>query len=239
MLIPHSIVQETAFYLSGALPCPYLPGQTERKLFARLSGDAAANGMLNSILTQAGFRRSHDVLYRPACPSCQACVPVRVPAAAFAPGRTQQRIARRNADLAQALEPALATEEQFALFHAYQQARHAASDMARMPFEAYAAMVQDGGVGQQLLSLRDGAGALRGIMLVDRLADGFSAIYSFFDPAAPTRSLGTALVLRLIAQAAAEKLPYVYLGYWIAASRKMAYKAQFQPQERLTMEGWR
>lgn len=239
MLIPEAIVQATTFYLSGLLPCPYLAGQMERKLFAKLSGDTAEDGALNGLLTQAGFRRSHDIVYRPACPACQACVPVRVPVARFTPRRSQQRTLRRNQDLTVALEAPEPTPAHFALFQRYQAARHAESDMVTMSEAAFRAMIAEGSATLQLLTLRDAAGALQGVLLADRLPDGFSAVYSFYNPDDLTRGLGTFLVLQLLAAAQSLGLPYVYLGYWIAASPKMAYKALFQPQEHLTPEGWR
>lgn len=239
MLIPEAIVQATTFYLSGLLPCPYLAGQMERKLFAKLSGDVAEDGALNGMLTQAGFRRSHDVVYRPACPTCQACVPVRVPVARFAPSRSQRRARRRNQDFIATLETPEPTAAHYALFQRYQAARHAESDMVTMSEAAFCAMVKEGNATLQFLTLRDAAGALQGVLLADRLPDGFSAVYSFYSPDDLTRGLGTFLVLQLLAAAQALGLPYVYLGYWIAASPKMAYKALFQPQEHLTPEGWR
>ena len=238
-LIPSGIGRTAQFYLSGPLPCPYLPGQVERKLFTRLTGATEHDADVNSALTRTGFRRSHDVVYRPACPSCQACVPVRVPSAQCAPGRTRRRIMRRNGDLRADLTAAAPDREQFALFLSYQQTRHGDSDMARMTYPDYCMMVQEGGAAAQLLTLRHtGDDTLCAVMLADRLQDGFSALYSFFAPANPQRSLGTQMVLNLIAAAAAENLPYVYLGYWIKTARKMAYKGQFMPQQRLGPHGW-
>ncbi|MEJ0062186.1 MAG: arginyltransferase [Alphaproteobacteria bacterium] len=238
-VIPSGLSRLAQFYLSGPLPCPYLPGQVERKLFTRISGDGDRDMMLNSALTRTGFRRSHDIIYRPACPACQACMPVRVPASRFAPSRGQRRLARRNLDLCVALEDALPTPEQFDLFLAYQAARHGDGDMARMGYQDYRAMILEGQAMTQLLTLRDRhGGTLQAVMLADRLDDGLSAIYSFYSPADRRRSLGTQLILSLIEACVAENLPYVYLGYWIKAARKMAYKGQFQPLQTLGANGW-
>lgn len=236
--VPESLIAQTTFYLSGSLPCPYLAGQVERKLFTHLDGDKVANAALNGLLTQAGFRRSHDVVYRPACPTCHACIPARVPVVRFVPTRTQRRCWQRNQSLRVTLEEPVPTAEQFALFQIYQQSRHAESDMAQMTEAAYRDMVREGSSALQFLMVRDADHVLQGVLLTDRLPDGFSAIYSFFNPANPALGLGTLLVLQLIAAARAENLPYVYLGYWIAQSDKMAYKANFQPQERLAEQGW-
>lgn len=224
------------FYRSGPMPCPYLPGRVERKLFTRLNGPNAQ--ALNSTLSQAGFRRSHDIIYRPVCPGCQACVPVRIPVDRFRPNRSMRRAMAANGDLVAAERPAAATPEQFRLFLRYQRSRHHDSDMARMTAADFAAMVEDGNAGSALLEFRTTAGRLYGVMLSDRLGDGFSAVYSFFEPDEPGRSLGTYMVLSLVELARARRLPYVYLGYWIADSRKMAYKMRYRPLEALTANGW-
>jgi arginine-tRNA-protein transferase len=224
------------FFRSGPLPCPYLPGRVERKLFTRLSGPQAAE--VNSTLSRAGFRRSHDIVYRPVCPGCDACVPVRIPVADFQPARTMRRLLRLNADLEVTGIPALATVDQYRLFTTYQQSRHDDSDMARMSLADYSAMIDEGRAETLIYEVRDPARRLVGAVLTDRLSDGLSAVYSFFDPAESRRSLGTFMILALVREAIAEGLPYVYLGYWIEESRKMAYKARFQPLEALGRDGW-
>ncbi|HYC05489.1 MAG TPA: arginyltransferase [Azospirillaceae bacterium] len=224
------------FFRSGPMPCPYLPGRIERKLFTRLSGPQAAE--VNSTLSRAGFRRSHDIVYRPVCPGCNACVPVRIPVAEFAPNRTMRKIRKANTDLTFTPAPASATVEQYGVFAAYQDARHGDSDMSRMSLADYTAMVEEGRVDTLVFELRDAEGQLRGGLLTDRLADGYSAVYSFYDPADVRRSLGTQMILSLVEAARAANLPYVYLGYWIDGSRKMAYKARFRPLEQLSRDGW-
>jgi len=237
-IIPPGLSRLLQFYLSGPMPCPYLPGQVERKLFTRLVNETDTNAEVNGMLTRAGFRRSHDIAYRPACAECNACTPVRIPVRLFTPSRTQKRIAARNRAFTFAPMPAEVTDEVFALFRAYQNTRHADSDMAHMTREDVAQMLADSTAGTRLYGLRDPAGALLGGIIVDPVGDGASAVYSFFAPDMPERSLGTQLVLSLIDLMRSENLPYVYLGYWIAASRKMAYKAKFQPLQALTPQGW-
>lgn len=225
------------FYRSGPMPCPYLAGRVERKLFTRLSGPHAVE--VNSSLSRAGFRRSHDIIYRPVCPGCQACVPVRIPVNRFVPGRSLRRVLRANGDLIVGAAPAAATTEQYRLFITYQNTRHDDSDMARMAMGDFTAMIDEGRADTCLLEARDGRDQLVGAMLTDRLEDGYSAVYSFYDTRQESRSLGSFLILALIQQALAEGLPNVYLGYWIADSRKMAYKTRFQPLEALGPDGWR
>lgn len=225
------------FYTTAPLPCPYLAGRTERKIVTELSGPEAET--LHDRLSRAGFRRSHNIAYSPVCPGCQACIPIRIIAAAFEPDRTQRRLARANADLSATEMPPRATAEQFALFHRYQKARHADGDMAAMGFYDYRAMVEDTPIGTSVVEFRDAGDRLLGACLTDRLSDGLSAVYSFYDPAAEKRSLGTHAVLWLVDRARELGLPYVYLGYWVPESRKMAYKARFRPSEVLTGGIWR
>ncbi|HYD69909.1 arginyltransferase [Azospirillum sp.] len=224
------------FFRSGPMPCPYLPGRVERKLFTRLAGPYASE--VNSTLSRAGFRRSHDIVYRPVCPTCSACVPVRIPVAAFEMTRSQRRVLRTNHDLSLTEVPAVATGEQYRLFAAYQSSRHGDSDMARMAMADFAAMIDEGRADTSVFEARESTGRLLGCMLTDRLSDGFSAVYSFYDAKQERRSVGSYMILSLIARAREEGLPYVYLGYWIAQSRKMAYKARFRPLEALGRDGW-
>jgi leucyl-tRNA---protein transferase len=242
-VIPPGLARLLQFYLSGPLPCPYLPDQVERKLFTRLTGDVFTDSEINSTLTRAGFRRSHDIVYRPACPSCTACLPVRIPVKTFQPSSSLRRIAHRNRDLLIERTEANASVEHFRLFSSYQAARHADSDMAHMTREDFAAMLKDGEARTHLYSLRapskDGpSGELVGAIVADLVLDGFSAVYSYYNPDLPHRSLGIQLILLLIGEAAKLDLPYVYLGYWISSARKMAYKARFRPLQALDSQGW-
>lgn len=218
------------------MPCPYLPNRMERKLFTRLDGSDATR--LNSRLARIGFRRSHDVVYRPVCHGCDACVPVRIPVHRLAEGRSLVRVRRRNGDLRAGIAGPEATADAFGLFQRYQLGRHAESEMARMTGFDFAAMVEEGAQDALLLTVRDTDGRMVGAMLADRLEDGFSAVYSFFDPDMPRRSLGTHLVLALVDEARRLGLAYVYLGYWIAGSAKMAYKTRFKPLEALRNGHW-
>jgi len=224
------------FYRTGSQPCPYLDGFVERKVITELAG-ADPQALYND-LSRAGFRRSHQLAYRPACPACNACVPVRVAVADFLPGRSIKRLATINADLSVETVAAQGSVEQFRLFARYQRARHAESDMANMGFSDYRAMIEDSPVSTRLVTLRDRKGQLIGVCLTDDLDDGSSAVYSFYDPDQPKRSLGTWMVVALIQRAQAMGRPYVYLGYWIAGSRKMAYKTRFQPLQALGGNGW-
>ncbi len=237
-IIPPGLSRLLQFYLSGPLPCPYLPDHVERKLFTRLTGDAATDSEINATLTRAGFRRSHDIVYRPACPACNACVPVRIPACAFTPSRSLRRIATHNRDLTLEIVGTDITDEQFSLFMAYQTERHPDSDMARMSRLDFINMLREGESDTHIYQLRAATGELVGGIITDHVNDGFSAVYSFFSPQEKRRSLGVQLILTLIEEVQRNNLSYVYLGYWIAASRKMAYKARFRPLQALGPQGW-
>jgi arginyl-tRNA--protein-N-Asp/Glu arginylyltransferase len=229
--------QSARFYYSAPAPCPYIEGRIERRIFADLCGPNAAFSY--ELLSEAGFRRSLGFAYRPACPGCNACVPVRIPVAAFRDERCWRRVKSANSDLRTGEAPARATTEQYALFCRYQQARHRDGEMARMSIADYQTMVEVGAMDSMVVELRDHAGKLIAACLTDRMLKGLSAVYSFFDPSQSRRSLGSYLILRLIDIARERGLDHVYLGYWIENSRKMSYKARFRPLEALTREGWK
>ncbi|MGL5115981.1 MAG: arginyltransferase [Beijerinckiaceae bacterium] len=230
------------FYLTSPTACPYLPGQTERKVFTHLVGRRARE--LNDVLTQGGFRRSQTIAYRPACEFCRACVSVRVVAAAFRPTDSMRRVARRNAGLEASVRPNKPTTEHFALFRAYLDARHGDGGMADMTVLDFAMMIEDSHVETMIVEYREPVpegekpGRLVAVCLSDKLSDGLSMVYSFFDPAYADRSPGIMMILDHIARADAMNLTYLYLGYWVKGSRKMDYKGRFLPQERLQPEGW-
>lgn len=225
------------FFTTTPLPCPYLDGRQERKIVTELNGPDADT--LHEALSRAGFRRSHSIAYAPACPGCNACIPVRIDANAFCPDRTMRKLSRANADLLVSKAPARATAEQYRLFSRYQESRHTGGDMALMGFYDYRSMVEDSPIQTFLLEMRSPDGQLAAACLTDQMSDGLSAVYSFYDPSEKQRSYGTYVVTWLIEEACRLSLPYVYLGYWIEESRKMAYKARFKPLEAFGPDGWR
>ncbi len=236
----------TQFYLTAPTTCPYLPGREERKVFTHLVGRRARE--INDALTHGGFRRSQTIAYRPACDGCRACVSVRVLVDAFKPSRNMRRVWEANADIIGEMRPNVPTSEQYSLFRSYLDARHCSGGMADMTVLDYAMMVEDSHVETRLIEYRRrgidsaingrGQGPILACALTDMLADGLSMVYSFYDPQVQWRSLGTLMILDHIERARRLGLPYVYLGYWVEGSRKMAYKARFTPQERLLVAGW-
>ena len=235
----HLATRFPQFFLTPPAPCPYLPGRMERKVFTHLRGESA--GPLNDALTHAGFRRSQNIAYRPACESCNACVSVRILVDAFEPSRSFRRVMSDNADLKREIVEAWADDEQFDLLRRYLGSRHQNGGMSDMTMLDYVAMVEDTAVATHVAEYRmatDAGPVLAGCALTDVLSDGLSMVYSFFEPDLHARSLGTFMVLDHIEQARAMGLPYVYLGYWVAGCRKMDYKARFQPLEALGPNGW-
>lgn len=220
------------FFVTAPQACPYLPGRQERKLFTALYGENSVS--LNDSLSRKGFRRSQNVLYRPSCTDCAACLSSRIPVADFRPSRGQARVLRRNADLRRSVTAAWATEEQYDLFRHYLDARHADGGMAEMDEVEFAAMIEETPVRTRIIEYRQPGprgDRLVAVCLTDLLADGVSMVYSFFDPALESRSLGSFMILDHVRIAGESRLPHVYLGYWVPGSSKMAYKSRFRPFE--------
>lgn len=246
------------FYVTSAQPCPYLPHRRERKLFTHITPDKP-HALIDTLL-RGGFRRSQNIAYMPYCDGCQACVSVRVVVDRFQPSRSLRRITARNLDVVARSVPAEPTAEQYALFRSYIDTRHGDGGMADMSVLDFALMIEESIINTHLVEYRlrrplidentphgtdndddrdaHPDGRLIGVALCDRLEDGLSMVYSFYDPELEARSLGTYIILDNLERARAQGLPYLYLGYWIAGSRKMNYKTRFKPQECLGHDGW-
>jgi len=237
----HTLPIAPQFYVTAPQPCPYLDGRMERKLFTALQGENAER--LNDALSKQGFRRSQNVLYRPSCADCAACLSARIRVADFVPGRSQRRAMRRNAELRRTASAPWATEEQYVLFRRYLDSRHADGGMADMDIFEFAAMMEETPVRSQVVEYAvtgsDGRRRLAGVCLTDVLDDGLSLVYSFYDPDRAGDSLGTYIILDHVAMAREAGLPYVYLGYWVPGSPKMGYKARFSSLEIYHRGNWR
>ena len=237
----HFPTRQIRFFLTAPSPCPYLPDRFERKVFAHLPLSDGAN--VNDSLTQVGFRRSQNIAYRPACEACAACVSARIPVADYAFSRSERKTLARNEDVERSVVEAEATMEQFDLLRRYLMARHAAGGMAEMAWPDYVAMVEDTAVRTHVIEYRikardGGPGDLIACALVDVMSDGLSLVYSYYDPTLTRRSLGSFVILDHVVQAGLAPVPYVYLGYWVRGSAKMAYKVRFSPIELLRPDGW-
>ena len=231
----HTLPIAPQFYVTAPQPCPYLDGRMERKLFTALQGEHAQK--LNDALSKQGFRRSQNVLYRPSCAECSACLSARIRVADFKPSRTQRRILKNAAGLRRNATSPWATEDQFQLFRRYLDARHADGGMADMDVFEFAAMIEETPVRSRVVEYsrapRSGERGrpLAAVSLTDVFDDGLSMVYSFYDPDMTDLSLGTFAILDHIDIAREAGLPFVYLGYWVPGSRKMGYKAGFSALE--------
>jgi arginine-tRNA-protein transferase len=223
--------ENTQLFLTAAMPCPYLPGRQERKLFTHLTGRRATS--LHHLLSDNGFRRSQNLIYRPACDGCSACQSVRIVVGAFDLTSRFRRIRRINADVTVEVCAPRATAEQYALFKRYLEARHSGGGMTQMSFVDYEYMVEDTPVQTVVVEYRLATGdhPLVAVALTDVMPDGLSMVYSFYDPNLDKRGLGNLLILDHIEQVQLAGLDYVYLGYWVKDSPKMAYKGLFRPLE--------
>lgn len=232
--------ETTQLFLTAAMPCPYLPDRMERKLFTHLSGRRAS--MLHQLLSDNGFRRSQNLIYRPACEGCSACQSVRIVTQQFETSKRFRRVLRTNADIGIAVQPTHATLEQYELFKRYLDARHEGGGMTQMSYQDYEYMVEDTPVQSVLVEYRLRElpdQPLVAVALTDVMPDGLSMVYSFYDPDLAHRSLGTFLILDHIAQVRSAGLNYVYLGYWVPSSPKMAYKGDYRPLEvQCGSQGW-
>ncbi len=215
--------------------CSYLPDRYATTAFV---DPASAIGVdLYSQLNRMGFRRSGRYYYQPRCHTCSACIPARIPVASFSPNRQQRRCLRLNADLDIGVATRVDPAEHYPLYESYIAQRHEDGDMFPPSREQYLDFLGNGIGATRFLEFRH-HGRLIGCCVLDMLDDGFSAIYTYFDPAESQRSPGTLAVLTLVDEAKAAGLPFVYLGFWIKNCAKMSYKNRFQPLELLISGRW-
>ena len=229
--LPFSLLQ---FYNTATYPCSYLAGQRAMSEVATPPHLITAD--VYGELLRSGFRRSGFFTYRPDCEECHACIPVRLPVERFTPNRSQRRCLKANAGLSARELPPINVDEHFALYQRYQKSRHAGGGMDQDNHEQYTNFLLQSVVDTRLIEFSEN-GVLRMVSIVDVSNDGLSSVYTFYDPNLST-GLGTFSILWQIAQCKAKHLPYLYLGYWIRDSRKMAYKANYRPVEGLIAGQW-
>ncbi len=219
-------LQRLAFYQSQEHPCSYLPGRHAASLFA--DPTARMTNAMYSRLAEYGFRRSGSHTYRPSCPNCTDCIPVRIPVRDFREGRAQLRVRRHNADLHVNPVAPQYQEAHFQLYRRYIAARHPGGGMDDPDPRKYLEFLTSAWSDTRFYEFHLDQ-QLMAVAVVDHLEDALSAVYTFYDPEQSNRSLGTYAILWEIELAQRLGLPWLYLGYWIKDCQKMAYKGRFRP----------
>lgn len=230
-----ALPEHIKIYLSAPHECPYIPSETASSLI--IDPNLTIDRETLTFFTVNGFRRSGDVIYRPHCSQCNACVSVRIPVDDYRPNRSQKRTARRNRDLRVQTAPARYDDDHFDLYMRYQRSRHPDSEMCDPDPEQYRRFLVNERHETLFYEMYEGD-ELAAVAVCDRLNDGLSAIYTFFAPEQAHRGLGTFAIMHQIAEARKLRLPYVYLGYWIAECQKMSYKTRFRPIQGLVNGSW-
>ncbi len=228
-------LSQLSFFATGEHECSYLPDEMASTMFA--DPNAQISLKLYTELSSLGFRRSGQHYYRPHCESCQACTPIRVNADTFKPSRSQKRVLNKNRKVVGQMSAADFHEDHYLLYEKYILKRHADGDMYPPSRDQYRSFLVKGNDSTRFIEFTDD-GQLIGVAVCDKLLDGLSAIYTFFDPDLEDRSLGTYAVLWQILEARRLGLDYLYLGYFIRQCRKMAYKNKFSPFEARINNQW-
>lgn len=231
-----SALKDLKLFATHPHPCSYLEGQRAKTLF--IDPELVITREQHSRLSEIGFRRSGNHLYRPYCDDCQACIPCRVPVHEFQPNRRFRRILKRNSDLRVEAVENIESQEYFSLYSHYINTRHQDGDMFPATWEQYQSFLASGCEGTRYYAIRDQADQLLGLMVCDHLDHALSAVYTCFDPRQPKRSLGTYAILWQIEESKRLNLPYLYLGYWIRNCQKMEYKSEFRPLELFLNSRW-
>ena len=223
-------------YISAPHTCPYIEPETATTVL--LDPDYNVDNILFSVLLRSGFRRSGKTIYRPHCRNCNACVSVRIPAREYIPNRSQSRCYKNNQDVYTTMLPASFKQEHFELYCRYQSWRHTGDIMDHNDEERYREFMVDSSIETVFIESRLN-GKLISLSVCDLPDDGMSAVYTFFDPDFPKRSLGTFAIMKQIDYIREMQLDWLYLGYWIDGCKKMTYKTNFKPMFGFVNKEWR
>lgn len=229
-------LNELKLFATTPHPCSYLDDRDATTVF--IDPEVSVDQNLYSQLTNYGFRRSGKHIYRPACKTCQACIPIRVDVETFTPNRSQQRCLRKNKDLTVTVVSTIDTDEHYTLYAKYIEQRHSDGDMYPPKRDEYRSFLSAQWGVTKYLEFRNSENNLIGVAVADQLENGISAVYTFFDPDEQKRSLGVYAVLAQIAWAQKQSNRYVYLGYWIKECQKMSYKTLYKPFELFINNQW-
>ena len=235
----HSLPKAPQFYVTAPQECPYIHNKVERKLFTALNGPDAE--ILNNALSQQGFRRSQNVLYRPSCADCVACLSARIPVDAYNLSQSEKKVIRRNKHIFRTIKSPLAREEHFKLFKKYVLCRHENGGMAGMDEYEFSSMIEETAVETFLCEyaiISEGKKKILAVSLTDKIGDGLSMVYSFYDPLLKKLSLGKYMIIDHINLTQELNLSFLYLGYWVKGSKKMDYKTQYKPLEIFVNGKW-
>jgi arginine-tRNA-protein transferase len=223
-------------YISAPHTCPYIEPETATTVL--LDPDYIVDNALFSVMLRSGFRRSGKTIYRPHCRNCNACVSVRIPAREYIPNRSQGRCYKNNQDVYTTMVPAIFSQEHFELYCRYQSWRHTGDIMDHNDEERYREFMVDSSIETVFIESRLN-GKLISLSVCDLPDDGMSAVYTFFDPDFPKRSLGTFAIMKQIEYVREMQLDWLYLGYWIDGCKKMTYKTNFKPMFGYVNKEWR
>ena len=242
MTLPSELpIHKLQFYVTTPYKCGYLPNKLAQSLIA--APHHLVDSQVYSGLISQGFRRSGKFAYRPHCETCNACIPVRLILDKFAPNRSQKRAFKQHADLNVRVLPLDFKQNHFELYNNYQQLRHADENSVSQAetkdeAEQYRQFLCMSNVESLMIEFSDAVGNIKIVSVIDVVRDGLSAVYTFYDAREPKASYGTYSIMWLAEWTKSLDLPYLYLGYWIQDSQKMAYKQQFKPQEKLIDGEW-
>lgn len=246
MTLPAELpLHKLQFYVTTPYACGYLPNKMAQSLIA--TPHHLVDAKIYNGLIQQGFRRSGKFAYRPHCDLCNACIPTRIILADFVPSRSQKRAYKQHADLTARIIPLGYHQEHFELYASYQAARHAepenfSADAVNLDqnreVEQYHQFLCQSNVESLMIEFRDAENQLKIVSVVDIVRDGVSAVYTFYDTSDIKASFGTYSIMWQTEWTKNFNLPYLYLGYWIAESQKMAYKQAFKPQQKLIDGEW-